>query len=175
MVAPTVLDREVTDLTVANTTVETDIFNHSIPGNTIGTEGVVRAVIVGDMLKNNVVGETLTVRVYLGATTLFDDVIGAAIPISASRRPFMMEFWLANQNATNDQHGGGYVLLGTAGGATTGIGNFNTDEIGTNASIVGVASAIDTTVAAVFRVSVQWSVASANNSFIRLFGLLIRY
>lgn len=168
MAAPDVIDREITDLTVANTITETDIFTHSVAANSMGTTGMLMLNLVASLL-DNATG-VLTVRVKFGGTTIFQDDF-VAFANSVDRHPIFMELWLANQGATNDQTGGGQINAGDPGGATTGIGNLS-GVIEAGSSVVFADSAIDTTTAQTFAVTVQWSAADANLSFIRRCAVL---
>ena len=74
---------------VVSSAAETDILQaagYQIPGGTLGTLGAVRATIIGDYLNNTGGLASGRLRIYLGATTMFDS--GAVnFAASANRQP----------------------------------------------------------------------------------------
>lgn len=62
-------------------------------------------------------------------------------------------------------------MVGTPGGATTGIGNLATDEIASNTSLFGTA-AEDTTLPRALDVTIQHTTAGATISFRLQYALL---
>lgn len=168
---PVVLDRTVTDSDVTNTTTETTVFTKTIPANAMSTNRVLHLIFIADYLNNNATSATLTIRIKFGGTTAWADSVDASA-INASRRPFTLELWLANQNASNDQVGGGLIMLGAAAGATTGIGDFDTDEIESVTPFTTIDLAIDTTANQDLVVTAQWDVTQTTTSFKRRFAVL---
>jgi hypothetical protein len=166
-------DREAATTDVANTTTETTIFTHSVPANELGSDRALECILFGDYLNNNATGTSLTWRIKFGGTTIYQDAVSASA-ISATRRPWWLQFVLAANNATNAQTLGGLFYLGTAGGATTGLGDIDTDEIESAAPIANSGIAIDSTAARTLEVTVAWSAASANASLRRFWGGLRR-
>lgn len=156
---------------VVNTAAETTVFNYNIPAGQLGPSGCLRLRLVGDYLNNTGAGTpTLTLRIKLGATTIYADA-SAANANSASRRPFDLNIILANQDSNSSQVLGGYALFGAAGGATNGIGDFGTDEIQATTPLFGTA-AINTTTDQAFAVTIQHSTNNANLSFRKMYALL---
>lgn len=154
-----------TDLDVTSTVTETDVLNYSVPANALGANGTLRVHFQGDYLGIAAAASSLRIRVYFGSTTLYDDT-SAVITTNASRRPFFLRLLLVNQNATNDQSGGGYVNLGAPGGATTGVGDLQTAPF-FHTPIVFADAAVSTTSAQTFRISIMHSQNSPNVSFRR--------
>jgi len=166
-----ILCRAATQFDVVNTATEQTVFTCTVPANALATTKSVRVELRGDFLNNTGATPTLTLRIRFGATTIYADA-SATIPTSGSRRPFTLNITLANQNAANTQVLSGLVQMGIAGGATTGIGNFGTDEIQANTPLFGTA-AEDTTVDRDIVITIQHSVASANLSFRRQYAKVV--
>jgi hypothetical protein len=53
-----------------------------------------------------------------------------------------------------------------------GVGDFDLDETQAWLPMLGIASTVDTTLAQTFEVTLQWSIATVNNSFKRHFAIL---
>jgi len=162
---------------VVSSTTETDILQsagYSIPGNTLGANGMVRVTITGDHLNNSGGGSTLTFRIYFGGTKIYETSL--SISSGVTRNPADIHFLLHNRGATNSQWMGGALVLSrqispgavgegdalTAGGSWGGPFALATDP------------AKDTTAAQTLRVTIQHSVNSANTSF-RAYGSLIEF
>jgi hypothetical protein len=168
-------DRESATIDVVNTLNETTIFTHSVPANELGTDRAIEVQLQGDLLENVVTGAQLTWRIYFGGTTIWNDVLGSVTAISASRRPWWLHFILAANGATNAQRLGGLFLLGTAGGATTGLGDIDTDEIESQTPLINNSIAIDSTVARTLEVTVDWFSANVNESVRRHYAHCSRW
>lgn len=168
---PIVLDREMTDLSVVNSTTETDILTHSVPANAMGTNRALDALILMRGQINPLVDGQYTLRVYFGGTVIFEDV--RLFTSSTNTAAFYIRFLLGNQNATNDQIGAGfYGGLRETSPATGIAGNLaNADWEGT--PIISANSAIDTTVAQTFRITFQMDEAHATFSFNRKMAILM--
>lgn len=166
-----VLNRKVTTTDVTNTAVETVVYTFSVPANAMGANRMLRLTLLGDLLFNNLAADSLTLRVRFGGTLFYRDamLVGA---ISASRSPSHWIIEIANR-LTNEQQVGGFFLNGTQGGATTGIGNLDADEIESTTPWSNITlGAIDTTLAQTLEVSAQWSVANVNDSCRVRYGVL---
>ncbi|MCI0558814.1 MAG: hypothetical protein MN733_09980 [Nitrososphaera sp.] len=171
---PIILTRQQVDIVVANTTTETDIFNFTVPGNTLSTNRTMRLVILGVGENSSGSLATITLRIYFGGTAFWVD---SHAYTSAATTPIGMysQMFITNQDATNDQTGGGLITgverEGT--GPTVGqFGNLGTGQFGTGPYIAND-GAIDTTANRDFRVSVQWDIANANATFTRLSACLV--
>lgn len=165
-----VLDREMSTLNVENTTTETTIFTHSIPGNTLGTNKLLRLTISGDYLGNSATARFITIRVKYGATTIYADATNTIV-IDASRRAVLLTVLVGAANATNSQVLGGYINVSDPGGTTSGTGDVADDEIFAHTSIQGFASE-DSTLAKDLTVTIQHSAAETNVSFRRQIAIL---
>lgn len=150
-----------TTIDVVNTVTETAIFSQSLEANLLSSNGSVRLSLLCDYLNNSGANRNLTVRVKLGATTMFGDA-RTAITVSANRRVILIDLILGNLNATNSQmvQGTFQLTAATAGSvAGTGILDGATSGIG----FMGTA-AEDTTSAKTLAVTMEHSAANANLS-----------
>ena len=164
------LYRTSTNVDVASSAVETTWFTFSVPANTIGTTGVLHCVIQYDFLNNTGAGDTFTLRVKYGATTMFDDLSGAPVT-NAARRIGKLEFWVAGDGATNSQLLAGSMTLGAPTAATTGTGDF-AGNLGLSGAPWGGSAAEDSTAAKTLLVSIQNTTSTANYSVRLLHALL---
>jgi hypothetical protein len=170
MAEPDILDVQVTETDVVNTVTETNIFAYTVPANTLGTNKALRVQIKCDYLNNTAGTANVRLRIYYGATELWED-LGPTTTQDAARRPILIEFILFPRNASNSQSVGGIIKIGTAGAATTGIGNLGDDEIFANCPFRGIASATeDSTTELILKVTVVHSVADANISIRKLYS-----
>lgn len=166
---PSVLDRTFADSTdYVNSVTETTMYSFSITGNTLGANGGVRLRVVLDYLNNSAANKTLTVRIKLGATTLWGDT-SANLAINANRRVLDIDVILFNTGATNSQRVGGKLLMG-ATNPTTGEGSAS-GTVSINGELYGTA-AIDTTSAATLAVTAIHSAADPAVSLVRKMALL---
>jgi len=165
----TVQDRVVTQLDVVSTNAETTFYTYNIPANTLSTNKAVRLTIIGDFLNNIDTSQRVTVKVKLGATTLYADQ-STGFSKSTIRYPFIMQFIMGNQNAANVQVLGGFIHLGLQP-ATTGLGNLADTASQIVASVFGTA-AEDTTAVRTFLVTVQLTSSSASLSMRRQWAFL---
>lgn len=158
---------------IANDATEQHILGtagHTIPAGTLGASGLAVVNLFGDYLTNSG-NPTLTVRVKLGATTLWADVT-TALATSANRRAFRMMLRLANLGATNSQAVSGEIRIASSGAASAGAGDLAVVD-GVSSSLFGV-SAIDTTADALLAVTAQMSLANAANE-LRVYHASVEY
>lgn len=141
---------------INNSTTTTSIYSVLIPANYMGTDGTVRTRLMGEYWHSAGATATLTLRIGLSTTTMFQDA-SAALAVSANSRPVWIDVNLRNLGATNSQILGGEVNIGGTGGATTGQGDIA--AAGTSGIIRGTA-AVDTTSDATLDFFITHSVAS---------------
>lgn len=164
-----IVARAVTDLTIVNSTAETDIFSVTVPANTMGIDKILRATILGELKNDSGVSQTFRLRIKFGGTVLYD--YDATAEDDSDRRACLFLLWLANQNASNDQIGGGFMSLGQASPATVGIGAIDTGIERENI-IRGIDVAIDTTVDQTFVITGAFAVADVDLEYTRRFAIL---
>ncbi|KKN15879.1 hypothetical protein LCGC14_0981720 [marine sediment metagenome] len=149
------LDRDLDQVDVENTTDASSLYSHSIPGNTLGATGGARLLLSGDMLV--AVTGTYTIAVKFGTTTIFTSST-QDMADSANRRNWGMVIEFMN-SATNAQK---WIALMHTMNATA-----DTFPIGGADIRQGIglgSSSEDTTSARTLDVIVTWSTASASLS-----------
>lgn len=134
-----------------NTVTETNFFSFSVPANTLGatTRGI-RVKMRGYYLQNGVANSTIRMRVYLGATTMYD-VTSPNFAQDANYHAWMLDCELNNLGATNSQSCTGFFTIGTTAVPTAGIGSMFT--VATYSGPFRGSSAEDTTTALTFKIS----------------------
>lgn len=150
------------------------IFSYSVPGGTLGTNGVLRLTMRGTW--SNIAAaaaHTATIVVSFGGTTLWTDTT-ASLPLAAGNiTGWDMNLTLVANNSASAQVLNGSVVFGPTGAATTGTtGNFGTAPFST-ANITGT-TALDSSVARVFLVSVSFSGTGSTTAFVKQFHTLER-
>lgn len=145
---------------IVSSTTETDILQaagYSIPGNTLGPNGRVRVRIDGDYLNNTGGNAGSTPRIYWGGTKIMD--IGTILRNSFTpRAPYYMEFEIFNNGLTNQQFMTGRYEYGNGTATTTGIGS---NSLASQSFASSGVLTVDTTSAAILRVTEQLSVSNA--------------
>lgn len=154
-----VYDRVTTPVDVANTVTETTVYSKSITGNDLSTNKIFRVTLTGDFLCNNSGTDSLTFRIKFGGSTL---VTSAALrpglgATSATRGGFEQELKLQMLGTSNSQRLSLVTFIQR--------GNNDSENAGSNNAMVGNDGTIDTTTAQTLSLTVQWSAASANNSW----------
>jgi hypothetical protein len=159
-----VLDTPTATIDIVNTTTETDLYNFSVPGATLGTTGGLRLHLLLDYLNNTGSNRQATIRIYLGSTLIctFTDTMG----FSADRAAMIIEAWVFAKGATNSQIGMGRFMKNDPGSIASGGGTAGTTR---ELEIAGNnAMAEDSTAARTLRVSWAHSAADALLSVRRL-------
>lgn len=159
----TVLDRDVTVNDVNTSSSETTVYSFSVPGGTLGSTKQLRLTLFADYLNNSGGGSDLTVRVKLGATTIFTGThtMGA----SANRGAQSLAVLLSAANATNAQRA--VAHWHSSEGAENNAAGALTQNSSTNREYRGVRNSIseDSTGALTLSVTVQHSVSDVAVSF----------
>ena len=167
---PSTLDATGAEVDVTNTVTETSIYSFSLPANTLATGRAVRLWIHGDALFNVVAVSSFTLKVKLGATTLYDDAT-VALANSATRCPVWFNFVVAANGAASLQTLGGRAAIGSRTGTTTGLGDLATDEVNAAAEVYGT-SAEDGTTALTLNVTITLDGATTTRSFRKQYACL---
>lgn len=157
-----ILDRDVAVATVTNTTTETTVYSFSIVGGTLGSTKALRLTLIGDYLNDSGSSRDLTLRVKLGATTVFAGVPTASLTTSATRRPVRLMCEISALNATNAQVAAGSMFVGNN------IGVSGTGGVAASGGdLLGVATGIaeDSTGTLAIAVTAQHSFADATTTF----------
>jgi hypothetical protein len=155
-------DRSTVIVDIVSTAVETDAYSKVITGGHMSTDRALRVTFLGDYLNNTGGVATFTLRIKLGGT-LYGQAIGS-IAASATRRPYWLEFLIANIGTGIDQitvgvHSGLQVAPSTA--SVAGVwGGLDLTSFSTAGS-----TAVDTTINQTLAITGQHGASSANLSF----------
>lgn len=136
---PVTLHTTTTNLTVANTVTETDLFSWTLPGGIMGINDVIMIRMFGTYLSNAT--GTNTHKLKLGGTTIAT-YAPFAMTTGATARGFVIWARFKNVGATNSQKGS--ILFAPDFQSDGGVGS----------------GAIDTTVNQLLEITLTWSTAS---------------
>lgn len=159
-----VLDTDPTDITVVNTTVETDLYAFTVPANTMGSLGMLHLVAYGTYLNNSGANRILNLRMRFGGNSvvLIDfDSLGAG----SGTRSWKFEGWIANNNLTNAQTGFARAFITAP----------NDDALFGSDGARRATAAINTTVDQIIKLQAKHSVADANLNIILEQAMLAIY
>ncbi len=160
-----ILDRDLTQIDVANEAAETSIYSFSIPANTLGATGGVRLTLGGDVLAN--VAGTLVLVVKLGATIAIQST-GFDFTDAVERYKWTWVTWFLNVNASSQKWNTWAQFVSHT--ASTSV------RIGGDAPMAFLegytTSAENTTGALTLGATINWSVANASLSFRKEMALL---
>lgn len=163
------------DVDVTNTTIETDLISQSIGAGVMGTDKLLRATIIGDLL-NNSGTRTLTLRIKFGGTTIYAAGLTTPSIADADRKGFIFDILIGNKGAANVQFGSFRLMMDDMGAddpaPTTGVGiwhnaAFTGNPVATNGNI-----AVDTALAQTLAVTAQWDFATATVSLRKKYALI---
>ena len=124
----------------------------------MGTGGLVRWKIFGNSLNNSGASRTFTLTVEFGSTTLYQGT-SATYPVTADRRPLVMEGVIQNSTASAQTFGGSLVL-GSGTAPTNGTGAIAATM--PLQAVIGGTSAENTTSSKTLTVSITHSTAHAS-------------
>ena len=161
-----ILDRDVIQAEVVNTTVETTVYSFSIPGGTLGTNRAIRLQANGDYLNDSGAAQTLQVLVKFGGTTISNP---GTISFNAapSRRGVTVDLLLTAANATGAQVSRTLTMFGDLQSSNVAAPSASFVRLNANPTI-----AINTTVDQTLAIAVTHSAASANISYRQSFVVL---
>jgi hypothetical protein len=159
------------DVSVSNSTTETDCVNYTAAANLPGAKGGGYDVLITGWFRiNKTTGGSIDFRVYFGGTKWIHWTYALAAA-SASYRPFTLSINIRNIGATNKQSIAGTMQIMFSDmntGVTTGqvdFPGFGIDTAHVSHDPSATYPAIDTTATHAIRVSMQNNVADTNNSF----------
>lgn len=160
-----ILDRDLTQIDVANDAAETSMYSFSIPAGVLGATGGVRLTLSGDMLKNAAAG--VIFRIKLGGTTIFTSDSWTS-GVTSDRYGWMIQAMFLNSAADAQKWNAWAQFISNAAtwpqraGAATDK-NFLAGQ---------GSSAEDTAGALTLGVTVDWSIAHASLSCRKEMALL---
>lgn len=145
-----------------NSNVEGSLWSFSVPAGLLGANGGLQIHAELDYLNNGGASDTLTMVIKFGTTTLFKHST-SAMAAATTRRRIVLDLYLRNQGAANDQILGGVFNLG----ASVAVPTNGRGSMQTTAAIVapiGGDSAEDSTAARTFDIRFQHSLANASTT-----------
>lgn len=151
---------------VISTTTETSLWTSapSIVGGDMGANGKLYCRMHLAPLYNTGTGDDLTYRVKFGGTTFLTWQCDDSSGYSATRKMVVLEVWVANRGATNDQS-----LLGRMSGWDNAVGRPESGGVALG-KVKSALGTIDTTSTQTFDVTCQPQVSSANLATRKDFG-----
>ena len=147
----TILDQVTSPTTMSGTIVETTVYTFSVPGGSLGTDGMLRLTLFG---YGQVVSGAMTYRVKYGGSTFATYVGDAALGVTS---PHEIRFQLGALGATNSQVARTTFLVSDSGSPN--------DLLATASGVVRGVAGVDSTVNQTLAVTVEQTVASASNNF----------
>lgn len=164
-----ILERSTAAVDVVNTAASTNLYSVSLAANSMSIDRMVRVTVLGDYLNNTGSSQTLSLAVVLNATIMWQDLTTATIPTDVDRRPFVMEFYVANVASASVQILRGTFWLGAAvAGSGAGIGDIDGSLL---TSVFGGSAAENTALARTLSFSAQHGAANANLSIRKTYAL----
>lgn len=161
-----VIDKSVITQTVT-AAAATSIMTYSVPGGTMGTDGILRITLQGSWANASGANRTATIAVSYGATTLWTDTTGNLT--TGTITGWNIDLMLQANNSASAQVLSGRALFGPTGIPTTGAtGNFGTAWIG--AALINGSSAINSAVANNLTVTITLS--GTGTTWIKQFHIL---
>ena len=152
-----------TNVTVSNTTTETDLFSTTVPANSLGTSNGVRLRMFLSLKKAST-GASFSLRFKYGATTLVTHQINDATTFSTPKKGWV-EFVVLATGATGTQEGSAVLnLVEDNQPATSTVVPYCVAGVGT--------SAIDSTSNQTLSVSVQFGGTSASDEALMYHAIL---
>ena len=159
-----VLDKATTVTTFSNTSAEETVMTYTVPANTMGTDGIIRATLVGLFTNGTAGGRNFTLKIKFGGVTLYNDDTGnlSASDVSAVK----IELLLSSNNSTSSQRLNAVVNYHEGSTAPT-TGSTGIDSEGNEHAVAirGIASSADTTSNQDLVITIQMSIASASLTF----------
>ena len=149
---------------INNSTAETSCFpgaTKTVPAGTLGTAGVLRFVITGQLTNSTGANQTLTLKILYGGTTYYQDAT-PNIGTNANPRGFRIDGELAADNSTSAQRLTAQMTISPAGAVTTGYGDLGSASGIINVNNFGGTPTQDSTIDRDFDVTLTASTASAS-------------
>jgi hypothetical protein len=145
-------------LTIVNNATEQNLYVHTVPGNMLGSNNLVQITAYGYYIQNSVGTPTIRLKVYYGATEVWQD-LSVSLVQDAGRRVFRIDILLFADGTANAQ-----IVFGTCtgngpGGANTGHGNVASDEQDFDANLMGIDTTENSTLDKDLKITGQFSVA----------------
>ncbi len=128
---------------IINSNRETDIYNYTIPANTLSPSGKLTLELIGSVTNMTAGTVNFTPRMYLNGTVIWGDLF--AVPAGPRPRDYAMYVDICSLGSMTGQRVRGTVELGlSVAGSITGNGDFgSTFSAGANWSSVATSGTVD--------------------------------
>ena len=158
-----------------NVNTERDIYNYTIPANTLQPSGKLRLELIGSVTNMSASNVNFTPQVYINGTSIWGDVF--AVPQGPRPRDFEFNIDICSLGSLTGQRVRGYIGLGSAtAGSVTGNGDFGATFIAAgNFSSVATSGTVSFASPVTIRVSMQMGTASTLASYSGFHGILTHY
>jgi len=174
----TIVDRNLTQITVNNVATEQAVYCGTIPANTLGAGGGVRVRLGGTYTTTTVTSVNFTVRIKFGVTSCATNATPAGgitmfqsqttnFSTTSGLRGVSFDFDMFNAGATNSQKMAGRISIGQVNNSPNGVGNLLaicTDQV---ESAISGSSSVDTTAAQTVAITIQHAGAATTASFVK--------
>lgn len=149
---------------IINSSAERDIYNYTIPADTLSASGKLTLECVGSVTNMAGANVNVTPRVYINGTAIWGDVLAVAQGPRAAH--FALYTDICSLGSLTGQRVCGSVELGTrTAGSITGNGDFGTANVGGTWSSQAASGTVSFSSPVNIRVSMQLGTASTNASY----------
>jgi hypothetical protein len=149
---------------IISSTAERDIYNYTIPANTLSPSGKLSLECIGSFTNMAGANVNMTPRVYINGIAIWGDVLAVAQGPRAAH--FALYADICSLGSMTGQRVGGSVELGTrTAGSITGNGDFGTANVGGTWSSQATSGVVDFSAPVTLRVSMQLGTSSTNASY----------
>lgn len=153
------LDKSTTEQDVTNTAVATDVYSYSVPGGTLGTNGILRLTATGDCDQASGGSINLTIAVSFGGTTIAGTAAQFTVNTGTAKAAWRLTAFINANGATNAQRAVTEVNL-PAPGSSYANGQLQTSIAADLIVSVHDALALDSTAAQTLKITVTWASAA---------------
>lgn len=163
---------------IINRNSEVDIYNYTIPANTLGPSGTLRLIINGNITNMTASAVTYTPRVYVGGSVIWGDALSVANGPRARCFELIADIQgLGNRQA---QRVCGSIFMGTAAAASVaGNGDWQSSNSATFSwgrwASAAASGTVDFSQPVNLRVSMQLGTSNSNASYSGVKGTLVHY
>lgn len=161
-----VLDRDLTSTDVTGVATEETLYTYTVTGAAMSTNKRLKLTVDGDFL-NNSSGNTLTLKLKLGATTLLADVFSTT-STSATRGWWTFDAIVQNLTASSQVARATLSFSEIGGAMTTGTGVWQFQQNNGQTFVAGNTASVDTSTNQDLVLTAQWGTGTALSS-IKLF------
>lgn len=155
---------------------EVTLYSVDLAAGAMLAQNLLKLEIGGDLLYNNNLADTLTIRVYIGATIVLEDSFNSVQgALSALRQAWAMRIWVATQTLVTSPFVSLELDLADGQSAVVGGGELSSLNAGRRSGGTGIqnlpGAGVDMSLAQTISVRCFWSSASPNDSLRKQRGM----